>query len=548
MRRRAFTLIELLVVIAIIAVLIALLLPAVQAAREAARRAQCVNNIKQIVLACFNYENQIGTFPPDSIADGDWTGTWWAWPSFILPQMEQAPIYNSINFSWSCCNPRNQTAYLTLISSFLCPTDDSAKLFPDRVYIDVNLGANFGAVITAAPTNYVGSQGDMMNNTIFDYLCVDPAQIAFKAVNGYASNGCTPRRRPERGGPRSVPRHLRRLLQCGFDQDRRNHRRHEQHDDDRRELAQPQQWVGLGLGKRHLRDDHPAHELDDQHPRRSGRPGYRRGLLAGRVEPVPADTVHPLFQQPVVLPGLQELPSGRRQFRLQRRLGQVPQAVDQRPDVHGPEYAGRRRSRLLRLILNATQENYACECEPGSARPAAVAIAGCGPGNGLTMGRVSGVVTYKGEPVELGEVLFMPDSEKGNSGVPSMGAIGKDGRYSMSTQDADDGVIAGYHKVGIRALDPEPVTKDTAAATDAEDAGGTDPMAAKVKQRQAQAVSKRKNQAKDDAPTVGFGAKVHRFLAPEKLANPETSGFAFRVRGSNRVNFVIQEDGTVKVE
>ena len=105
MRRRGFTLIELLVVIAIIAVLISLLLPAVQSAREAARRAQCVNNLKQIVLACHNYENQVGSFPPNSIADGGWSGTWWAWPSFILPQMEQTAIYNSINYSWSCCNP-----------------------------------------------------------------------------------------------------------------------------------------------------------------------------------------------------------------------------------------------------------------------------------------------------------------------------------------------------------------------------------------------------------------------------------------------------------
>src|SRR5258708_3813707 len=60
--RRGFTLIELLVVIAIIAVLIALLLPAVQAAREAARRAQCLNNLKQIGLAIYNYESAQGSF------------------------------------------------------------------------------------------------------------------------------------------------------------------------------------------------------------------------------------------------------------------------------------------------------------------------------------------------------------------------------------------------------------------------------------------------------------------------------------------------------
>jgi hypothetical protein len=179
---------------------------------------------------------------------------------------------------------------------------------------------------------------------------------------------------------------------------------------------------------------------------------------------------------------------------------------------------------------------------------AVCAFCGCGPGNGLTMGRVSGLVTYNGQPVELGEVLFVPDSEKGNNGVPSMSAIGKDGTYIMSTQDSGDGVIAGYHKVGIRALDALKVGQAETPEPEPNTTTSTNPMADRLKRMKAQSLNLKKIRAKDDAPTVSFNGNVYRFLAPEKLANPETSGISVQIyRGSNRVNFAIAEDGSVKV-
>ncbi len=133
-----FTLIELLVVIAIIAVLIALLLPAVQAAREAARRAQCVNNLKQLGLAVHNYISQVNSFPPmvgNISAASQTLGTdpnGYAWPldwtATIFPQLEQQPLYNSLNWSFGggwTPSPPNSTVMYTKMAAMLCPSDNA---------------------------------------------------------------------------------------------------------------------------------------------------------------------------------------------------------------------------------------------------------------------------------------------------------------------------------------------------------------------------------------------------------------------------------------
>jgi prepilin-type N-terminal cleavage/methylation domain-containing protein/prepilin-type processing-associated H-X9-DG protein len=136
--RRGFTLIELLVVIAIIAVLIALLLPAVQAAREAARRAQCTNNLKQIGLAAHNYHQTNNAFPPGhsqafayfAVSKGYAGWTEWSAQAMMLNYMEQAPIYNAINFyfagGYGNAAPTNGTAWSQRIASFMCPSDTNA--------------------------------------------------------------------------------------------------------------------------------------------------------------------------------------------------------------------------------------------------------------------------------------------------------------------------------------------------------------------------------------------------------------------------------------
>jgi hypothetical protein len=59
---------------------------------------------------------------------------------------------------------------------------------------------------------------------------------------------------------------------------------------------------------------------------------------------------------------------------------------------------------------------------------------------------VSGIVTIDGQPLGRGNIKFVPAS-----GRPSAGAIGEDGRFTLTCYDGNDGALLGTHRVQVAA-------------------------------------------------------------------------------------------------
>ncbi len=173
-----FTLIELLVAVFIIGLLVALLLPAVQSAREAARRLQCTNNLKQVGLALHNYLAEQNVFPGINLKTRSFPGTPFFYSTYLyspiarmLPQLEQAPLYNAINFLLPPIEGAalNHTAMTTLLGFALCPSDLQPSV---PGYARVNYRFNLGPTpLSAAGSYYPRSQ----DGPFTAHVCYSPA-------------------------------------------------------------------------------------------------------------------------------------------------------------------------------------------------------------------------------------------------------------------------------------------------------------------------------------------------------------------------------------
>jgi hypothetical protein len=156
-------------VIAIIGILIGLLLPAINAAREAGRRTQCLNQVKQMGLACIAHESANGFLPT-----GGWSYFWvgdpdrgytraqpGGWIYNILPFMEFKSVHDmGAGMSLTAKKPLLAQAAATLIPTICCPSRRPAKLYPN--FKDTMCNSDNPSLV--AHSDYAASSGTNESN------------------------------------------------------------------------------------------------------------------------------------------------------------------------------------------------------------------------------------------------------------------------------------------------------------------------------------------------------------------------------------------------
>lgn len=110
-----------LVILGILAVVASFLLPVTRQAGTAARRTQCRNNLKQIMLAMYNYSDVYGGFPPAYTVDEQGQPLH-SWRTLLLPYIDQVALYDSIDLSKPWDDPVNVVFASEIPPVYQCPS------------------------------------------------------------------------------------------------------------------------------------------------------------------------------------------------------------------------------------------------------------------------------------------------------------------------------------------------------------------------------------------------------------------------------------------
>jgi hypothetical protein len=187
-------------------VLVALLLPAVQQAREAARRSQSKNNLKQIGLALHNYHDvhngfPAGTHPNEKLKPEQRL----SWQADILPFVDQAPVFQQIDFDSAWDAEANAAPLAFQIPVFLNP------------------GSPFDAGSKYGLTHYVGIAGlgkdgpmRKVNDPKAGFFAYDRMTRVQDVTDGLSNTIAVAEARRELGGPGGAGQERLKLVNGGW--------------------------------------------------------------------------------------------------------------------------------------------------------------------------------------------------------------------------------------------------------------------------------------------------------------------------------------------
>jgi prepilin-type processing-associated H-X9-DG protein len=171
-RRPGFTLSQLLVLLALLGILLGLLFPALVKVREAAARAECQNNLKQIMLGMYGIHDVYNRLPPLAGPFPPPTGDQGTCFFHVLPFVEQDNVWKESADEAGIHSPWNNGIYGKdlFVSYYRCPADRSGAA--DRRYqgwlATSNYAANF--LVFGDPDSYSMQGSPRIPNSFPDGL------------------------------------------------------------------------------------------------------------------------------------------------------------------------------------------------------------------------------------------------------------------------------------------------------------------------------------------------------------------------------------------